>query len=71
MEEVEEAALLPAAPTLRSGKLDRPVQYKFFRRFGPTGMKVRGTGEHDDAVLERADHNTRALLECAACTSLR
>jgi len=24
MEEVEEAALLPAAPTLRSGKLDRP-----------------------------------------------
>ena len=32
MEEVEEAALLPAAPTLRSGKLDRPVQYRFFRR---------------------------------------
>ena len=30
MEEVEEAALLPAAPTLRSGKLDRPVQYRFF-----------------------------------------
>jgi hypothetical protein len=24
--------LLPAAPTLRSGKLDRPVQYRFFRR---------------------------------------
>jgi hypothetical protein len=32
MEEVEEAALLPATPTLRSGKLDRPVQYRFFRR---------------------------------------
>src|SRR4029077_16631930 len=32
MEKVEEAALLPAAPTLRSGKLDRPVQYRFFRR---------------------------------------
>jgi len=32
MEEVEEAALLPAAPTRRSGKLDRTVQYRFFRR---------------------------------------
>jgi hypothetical protein len=32
MEEVEEAALLPAAPTLRSGKLDRPVPYRFLRR---------------------------------------
>src|SRR5215831_4157348 len=32
IEEVAEAALLPVAPTLRSGKLDRPVKYRFFRR---------------------------------------
>jgi cytosine deaminase len=32
MEEVKQAALLPVAPTLRSGKLNRPVQYRFFRR---------------------------------------
>jgi hypothetical protein len=30
--EIEEAALLPIAPTLPSGKLDRPVKYRFFRR---------------------------------------
>src|SRR5215475_2722514 len=32
IEEVAEAALLPVAPTLRSGKLDRPVKFRFFRR---------------------------------------
>src|SRR5215510_14199789 len=32
IEEVAEAALLPVAPTLRSGKLDRPVKYRRFRR---------------------------------------
>ena len=32
IEEVAEAALLPVAPTLHSGKLDRPVKYRFFRR---------------------------------------
>src|SRR5262249_42386099 len=32
IEEVAEAALLPVASTLRSGKLDRPVKYKRFRR---------------------------------------
>jgi hypothetical protein len=32
VDEVEEAALLPVAPTLRSDKLDRPVKYRFFRR---------------------------------------
>src|SRR6516162_11391830 len=32
IKEVAEAALLPVAPTLRSGKLDRPVKYRFFRR---------------------------------------
>jgi hypothetical protein len=32
IEEVAEAALLPVAPTLRSGKLDRPVKYRFFGR---------------------------------------
>jgi hypothetical protein len=31
IEEVAEAALLPVAPTLRSGKLDRPVKYRCFR----------------------------------------
>ena len=29
---IAEAALLLVAPTLRSGKLDRPVKYGFFRR---------------------------------------
>src|SRR5215831_9846662 len=32
IEEVAEAALLPVASTLRSGKLDRPVKYRRFRR---------------------------------------
>src|SRR5262245_35202928 len=32
IEKVAEAALLPVASTLRSGKLDRPVKYKRFRR---------------------------------------
>src|SRR5215472_5423695 len=32
IEEVAEVALLPVAPTLRSGKLDRPVKYRRFRR---------------------------------------
>jgi hypothetical protein len=40
IEEVAEAALLPVAPTLRSGKLDRPVKYRCFRRsnFWPYGV---------------------------------
>ena len=42
MEEVEEAALLPAAPTLRSGKLDRPVQYRFFRRSNFLALREAG-----------------------------
>jgi len=41
MEEVEEAALLPAAQTLRSGKLDRPVQYRFFRRSNFLALRLR------------------------------
>src|SRR5215831_6767453 len=43
IEEVAEAALLPVASTLRSGKLDRPVKYKRFHRsniFGHTGWVV-------------------------------
>src|SRR5262245_6872650 len=32
IEESAEAALPPVAPTLRSGKLDRPVEYWRFRR---------------------------------------
>ena len=40
IEEVEEAALLPAAPTLRSGKLDRPVQYRFFRPSNFLALRV-------------------------------
>jgi hypothetical protein len=32
IEEVAEAALLLVAPTLRTGKLDRPVKYRRFRR---------------------------------------
>ena len=44
--EIEEAALLPIAPTLRSGKLDRPVKYRFFRRsnFWPYGRAASVTG---------------------------
>ena len=59
MEEVEEAALLPAAPTVRSGKLDRPVQYRFFRR--SNFLALRGAGDHrvtsrEDAVAMAAVH---------------
>src|SRR4029453_15923350 len=41
IEEVAEAALLPVAPTLRSGKLDRPVKYKFFRRSNILAIRVQ------------------------------
>src|SRR5262245_9846113 len=40
IEEVAEAALLPAAPTLRSGKLDRPVKYRRFRRSNILAIRV-------------------------------
>ena len=45
IEEVAEAALLPVAPTLRSGKLDRPVKYRFFGRsnFWPYGTTTRSS----------------------------
>jgi hypothetical protein len=39
--EIEEAALLPIAPTLRSGKLDRPVKYRFFRRSNFLAIRER------------------------------
>jgi transposase len=32
--------LLPVAPTLRSGKLDRPVKYRFFRRSNFLAIRV-------------------------------
>src|SRR5262245_60177069 len=40
---VEDAALLPVTPTLRSGKLNRPVKYRFptFEYFGHTGYRRR------------------------------
>src|SRR5262250_2600371 len=42
IEEVAEAALLPVAPTLRSGKLDRPVKYRFFPRCDILAIRGRG-----------------------------
>src|SRR5262245_34393096 len=39
--EVAEAALLPLAPTLRSGKLDRSVKYRFFRRYNFLAIRVQ------------------------------
>ena len=41
--EIEEAALLPIAPTLPSGKLDRPVKYRFFRRSNFLAIRGRPT----------------------------
>src|SRR5262245_41455118 len=43
IEQVEDAALLPVTPTLRSGKLNRPVKYRFptFEYFGHTGYRRR------------------------------
>src|SRR5215475_2474815 len=51
IEEVAEAALLPVAPTLRSGKLDRPVKYRRFRRSNILAIRacVR------EAFAERSD----------------
>src|SRR5215467_6091230 len=40
IEEVAEAALLPVARTLRSGKLNRPVKYKRFRRSNILAIRV-------------------------------
>jgi hypothetical protein len=34
--------LLPVAPTLRSGKLDRLVKYRFFRRSNFLAKRVSG-----------------------------
>ena len=41
IEVVAEAALLPVAPTLRSGKLDRPVKYRRFRRSNIWAIRVQ------------------------------
>jgi len=43
--EVAEAALVPVAPTLRSGKLDRPVKYRFFRRSNILAIRGSQQGE--------------------------
>src|SRR5215831_19161916 len=56
IEEAAEAALLPVAPTLRSGKLDRPVKYRFFRRSNilairDHGVDARRAAEHAAAWL--------------------
>src|SRR6516165_6758528 len=54
IKEVAEAALLPVAPTLRSGKLDRPVKYRFFRRCDILAIRDHLVG-----------HRVYALGECA------
>src|SRR5215475_13207174 len=41
IEEVAEAALLPVAPTLRSGKLDCPVKYRFLRRSNILAIRAK------------------------------
>jgi hypothetical protein len=48
IEEVGQAALLPVAQTLRSGKLDRPVKYRFFRRSNILAIRdLRGPRRHN------------------------
>src|SRR5262245_6010730 len=42
IEEVAEAALLSVAPILRSGKLNRPVKYKRFRRSNILAIRCGG-----------------------------
>ena len=59
IEEVAEAALLPVAPTLRTGKLDRPVKYRRFRRSNI--LAIRDEARSIDAHLTFDDvrlHNT-------------
>src|SRR5215470_6823412 len=59
IEEVAEAALLPVAPTLRSGKLDRPVKYRFLRRSNI--LAIRGAGGAGPHQLEHSDRCTESL----------
>jgi transposase len=66
MEEVEEAALLPAAKTLRSSKLDRPVQYRFFRRSNFLALRANSTDREGSArasaASAQASTNVMVLL---------
>jgi hypothetical protein len=48
-----EAALLPVAPTLRSGKLDRPVKYRFFRRSNILAIRVFGRVASQQILIHR------------------
>jgi hypothetical protein len=54
IKEVAEAALLLVAPARRSGKLDRPVKYRFFGRsnfFGHTGRSPGTRCRHTVAAV--------------------
>src|SRR4029453_11199714 len=62
MEEVEEAALLPAAKTLRSSKLDRPVQYRFFRRSNFLALRANSTDREGSAPPSAA--SAQASTKC-------
>jgi hypothetical protein len=66
MEEVEEAALLPVAPTLRSGKRDRPVQYRFFRRSNFLAIRDVGSRQCGPQSLAR-----RRCVRPTVCSGFR
>src|SRR6516225_8580033 len=53
IEEVAEAALLPVAPTLRTGKLDRPVKYRRFRRSNILAIREGTEGFRDPPQRSR------------------
>src|SRR5262245_3459325 len=71
IEQVEDAALLPVTPTLRSGKLDRPVKYSFppFEYFDHTGSSDAPGGLWDlDAVTEPDPEQTLTARDMCNAT---
>src|SRR6516165_1795299 len=82
IEVVAEAALLPVAPTLRTGKLDRPVKYRRFRRTNILAIRDRleprtqlarlvllaqYTVERGDLGTDRLDLPNKDHQGCARC----
>ena len=63
IEEVAEAALLPVAPTLRTGQLDRPVKYRFFRRCNILAIRDRLERELQVARQNDPTERARRILE--------